>query len=81
MNSENCLLCGGTLDFGPFAFMEDFDPDYQPFTSDKTGHYAFQRQPEAALANVRVLAENLPCALPAADRHDCSERLKQITAT
>ncbi len=37
MNSDNCLLCSQTLDFGPFAFMEAYDPVYQPFTSDKKG--------------------------------------------
>lgn len=39
MNSDNCLLCSQTLDFGPFAFMEAYDPGYQPFTSDKKGHW------------------------------------------
>ena len=119
MNSDNCLLCGQTLDYGPFAFMEGYlvaglsfkyvllllsisqqtagwsnfqfvwagstyctryDPSYQPFTSDKTGHYAFDQQPAATLATVRVLAENIVHALPAKEQGGCAEHLKKITA-
>ena len=81
MNSDNCLLSSQTLDYGPFAFLEAYDPSYQPFTSDKTGHYAFESQPQATLANIRVLAQNLPKALPIKEQEDCAERLKQITVT
>ena len=57
-----------------------YDPSYQPFTSDKTGHYAFDQQPAATLATVRVLAENLVHALPAKEQAGCAEQLKQIAA-
>lgn len=57
-----------------------YDPSYQPFTSDKTGHYAFDQQPAATLATVRVLAENIVHALPAKEQGGCAEHLKKITA-
>lgn len=55
MNSDNTLLAGRTLDYGPFGWLERFDPLYQPFTSDGAGNFAFMRQPTAMGVNVRVL--------------------------
>ncbi|CAE8646819.1 unnamed protein product [Polarella glacialis] len=65
MNSDNCLLGGRTLDYGPFAFMESFDRDFQPFTSDIFGTYAFARQPLAAKTNAATLASALLAAFGA----------------
>lgn len=57
MNSDNCCLGGRTLDFGPFGWMEHFEPLYQPFTSDTSGNFAFARQPEAMALNLQVLGD------------------------
>ncbi len=57
MNSDNCLLGGRTLDYGPFGWMERFDPSYQPFTSDERGDFAFSRQGQAMGVNIKVLGE------------------------
>lgn len=59
MNSDNTLLAGRTIDYGPFGWMERFDPLYQPFTTDRAGNFAFIRQPSAMAVNVGVLGENL----------------------
>jgi uncharacterized protein YdiU (UPF0061 family) len=34
MNSDNCLLGGRTMDYGPFGFVEEYHPLWSPFTSD-----------------------------------------------
>eukprot|EP00596_Hydrurales_sp_CCMP1899_P009921 CAMPEP_0119045042 /NCGR_PEP_ID=MMETSP1177-20130426/36563_1 /TAXON_ID=2985 /ORGANISM="Ochromonas sp, Strain CCMP1899" /LENGTH=604 /DNA_ID=CAMNT_0007016123 /DNA_START=163 /DNA_END=1974 /DNA_ORIENTATION=+ len=57
MNSDNTLLGGRTIDYGPFGWMEKYDPMYQPFTSDPDGKFAFIRQPTAMGVNIAVLAE------------------------
>lgn len=57
MNSDNILVGGRTLDYGPFAFMEKFDPLYQPFTSDQQGKFCFMRQPSAMAVNMMTLTE------------------------
>lgn len=57
MNSDNTLLGGRTIDYGPYGWMERFDPQYQPFTSDQEGKFAFIRQPQAMAVNVAVLGE------------------------
>ena len=57
MNSDNTLLGGRTLDYGPFGFVERYDPLYQPFTSDQDGKFAFMRQPSAMHMNLMTLSE------------------------
>lgn len=58
MNSDNVLLGGRTVDFGPFGWMERFDPRYQPFTSDPNGHFSFLNQPAAMELNIATLGES-----------------------
>lgn len=57
MNSDNTLLGGRTVDYGPYGWMETFDPFYQPFTSDADGKFCFIRQPNAMAINVNVLGK------------------------
>lgn len=58
MNSDNTLLAGRTLDYGPYGWLEVFNPLYQPFTSDGEGKFAFIRQPNAMSVNVLVLSKS-----------------------
>ncbi len=61
MNTDNMAISGETIDFGPCAFMEAYDPD-QVFSSiDVNGRYAYSNQPPIALWNLTRLAE---CLLP-----------------
>lgn len=57
-NSDNTALGGFTLDYGPFGFMELFDPDYQPWTGGGR-HFAFLNQPDAALRNYHMFWSSL----------------------
>ena len=59
MNSDNCLLSGRTMDYGPFGFVEDYEPLWSPFTSDMERKFGFERQPLAAQVNVMTLARAL----------------------
>ncbi|WP_421717173.1 protein adenylyltransferase SelO family protein [Arcobacter arenosus] len=49
-NSDNTAVGGFTLDFGPFGFIDIFDPEYQPWTGGGL-HFSFFNQPEAARKN------------------------------
>ena len=49
-NSDNCPAGGFTLDYGPFGFMDVFDPSYQSWTGGGK-HYSFLNQPMAAERN------------------------------
>uniref|UniRef100_A0A7S0IW07 Selenoprotein O n=1 Tax=Calcidiscus leptoporus TaxID=127549 RepID=A0A7S0IW07_9EUKA len=59
MNSDNCLLSGRTMDYGPFGFVEEYTPLWSPFTSDMERKFGFERQPVAAQVNVLTLARAL----------------------
>jgi uncharacterized protein YdiU (UPF0061 family) len=57
-NSDNCAVGGFTLDYGPFGFMELFDPEYQPWTGGGR-HFAFFNQPEAAQQNFQMFCQSV----------------------
>ena len=61
MNTDNTSISGETIDYGPCAFMDHYDPA-QVFSSiDEQGRYAYANQPRIALWNLTRLAE---CLLP-----------------
>lgn len=55
MNSDNSALNGVTLDYGPFAFMEKFNPTYNPWVGGGQP-YCFGMQPQAAAINLSGLS-------------------------
>lgn len=57
MNSDNCLLSGSGLDYGPFGWMEGYNRDYQPFTTDVSGDFRFCNQANAMQLNVVVMGK------------------------
>ena len=67
MNSDNCLLSGRTMDFGPFGFIERYEPLWSPFTSDMERKFGFERQPLAAQVNLMTL---IRCLVPLLERED-----------
>ncbi|RMH35904.1 MAG: YdiU family protein [Nitrospirae bacterium] len=59
MNTDNMSIVGITLDYGPFGFMEYFDPGFICNHSDRYGRYAFQNQPDIGYWNIRAIAQAL----------------------
>jgi len=59
MNTDNMSIHGITLDYGPFGFVEQFDPHYICNHSDHQGRYAFNKQPEIGLFNLSCMAQAL----------------------
>lgn len=57
MNTDNMSIVGDTIDYGPCAFMDAFDPQKTFSAIDQTGRYAWDRQPVIALWNLTRLAE------------------------
>lgn len=55
MNTDNLNITGTTLDFGPFGFMERFDPTWINNHSDYTGRYVYQNQPTIGHWNLQKL--------------------------
>ena len=59
MNTDNMALCGETIDYGPCAFMDAYDPDTVFSSIDHHGRYAYGRQPQIAQWNLARFAETL----------------------
>jgi serine/tyrosine/threonine adenylyltransferase len=59
MNTDNMSILGLTLDYGPYGFLDDFDPGFICNHSDHSGRYAFDQQPRVALWNLACLGEAL----------------------
>lgn len=59
MNTDNMALCGETIDYGPCAFMDTYDPQTVFSSIDHNGRYAYANQPAIALWNLTRLAEAL----------------------
>lgn len=55
-NSDNCAAGGFTLDYGPFGFMDMFDPKYQPWTGGGD-HFSYFNQPQAAERNFHMFCK------------------------
>jgi serine/tyrosine/threonine adenylyltransferase len=61
MNTDNSSISGETIDYGPCAFMDQYDPATVFSSIDEQGRYAYANQPRIALWNLTRLAE---CLLP-----------------
>jgi uncharacterized protein YdiU (UPF0061 family) len=59
MNTDNMALSGETIDYGPCAFMDAYDPATVFSSIDRNGRYAYGRQPQIAQWNLTRLAETL----------------------
>lgn len=77
MNTDNCSLAGETIDYGPCAFLDTYDPAMVFSSIDTQGRYAFGNQPAIAHWNMCRFAETL-LPLLAEDEGAALERAKQI---
>jgi len=59
MNTDNMTISGETIDYGPCAFMDEYDPLTVFSSIDTHGRYAYGRQPEIGAWNLARLAEGL----------------------
>jgi uncharacterized protein YdiU (UPF0061 family) len=59
MNTDNTSISGETIDYGPCAFLDAYDPQRTFSSIDRGGRYAFANQPRIALWNLARLAETL----------------------
>ncbi|WP_298442965.1 protein adenylyltransferase SelO family protein [uncultured Ferrimonas sp.] len=63
LNSDNMSVLGETFDYGPFAFLNQFDSRYVCNHSDHHGRYAFEQQPGVVMWNLTKLATALSSLL------------------
>jgi uncharacterized protein YdiU (UPF0061 family) len=63
MNTDNTSIAGETIDYGPCAFLDEYDPRKRFSSIDHHGRYAFASQPRIALWNLARLGEALLSAI------------------
>ena len=67
MNTDNMSVAGETIDYGPCAFMDEYDPQTVFSSIDRFGRYAYANQPNIGLWNLTRLAE---CLVPVLDENE-----------
>ena len=83
MNTDNTSIAGETIDYGPCAFLDEYDPSKTFSSIDHGGRYAFANQPRIALWNLARLGEAL---LPLLDDNEktavglATEHLERFSA-
>lgn len=78
MNTDNMSVIGVTLDYGPFGFMDEYDPGLICNHSDHHGRYAFDQQPFIGLWNLGCFAQAL---LPLSTKEALKEALETYDPT
>jgi uncharacterized protein YdiU (UPF0061 family) len=73
-NTDNFSLLSLTIDYGPFGFMEEYNPRFVPNTSDDEGRYSYENQPGIGVFNLEKLGEALKPVL----KHRQAEQLQYI---
>ena len=65
MNTDNMSILGLTIDYGPFGWLDEFDLNWTPNTTDASHHrYAYGKQPQVCYWNLARLAEALAVVEP-----------------
>ncbi|HSB43761.1 MAG TPA: YdiU family protein [Nitrospira sp.] len=81
MNTDNMSILGLTLDYGPFGFIDDYDPGFICNHSDHNGRYAFNQQPFIGLWNLSCLAQALLPIIPKEELKVALDRYTPIHQT
>lgn len=77
LNTDNTSVYGLSIDFGPFAFLDNFDPNYTPNHDDHMLRYSYKNQPSIIWWNLVRLGEALGELIGAGGRCDEQEFVEQ----
>ncbi len=81
LNTDNMSIAGESFDYGPFAFIEELDPNFTAAYFDENGIYSFGRQPSICKSNLRLLQEPLAMLLPKEAMNELLDRFGPIYAS
>ena len=80
MNTDNMSILGLTLDYGPFDFLSQYQPDFTSNRSDEQGRYVYQQQPSVAMWNCVCLAQSLSGLVKKTDLERALSRFEPVYA-
>ena len=77
MNTDNMTISGETIDFGPCAFMDNYNPEIFYSSIDKHGRYSYKNQPAIMIWNLTKLAG---CFIPliSKNKEDAIKKLSEV---
>jgi len=78
MNTDNMSILGLTLDYGPFGFLDSYNPRHICNHSDHSGRYAYDQQPDIGLWNLACLAQTLLPFISEDDARQALEKYRKI---
>jgi uncharacterized protein YdiU (UPF0061 family) len=78
MNTDNMSILGETFDYGPFGFLDDYQPAFICNHSDYNGRYAFNQQPQIGLWNCNALAHALSPLVPIDTLREILQRYQPV---
>ena len=78
MNTDNFTILGDTFDYGPFGFLDDYDPGYICNHSDYEGRYAFRSQPGVGLWNLKAFAQTLAAFIDVEEIGEALDKYKHL---
>lgn len=81
MNTDNMSILGLTMDYGPYGFLDDFQPGFICNHSDYQGRYRFDNQPAVGLWNLQRLAQALSPFISAEALNGALESYQQALLT
>lgn len=67
LNTDNMSITGESFDYGPYAFMDQFDPNFTAAYFDYGGRYSYKNQPAACQWNLKMLCKPLKLVMDIAD--------------
>ncbi|KAF2478739.1 hypothetical protein BDY17DRAFT_328260 [Neohortaea acidophila] len=73
LNTDNTSIFGLSIDYGPFAFLDNFDPSYSPNHDDHMLRYAYKNQPQIIWWNLTRLGESFGELIGAGDKVDTDQ--------
>ncbi|SHF19112.1 Uncharacterized conserved protein YdiU, UPF0061 family [Microbulbifer donghaiensis] len=76
LNTDNMSIIGDTFDYGPYGFLDDYEPTFICNHSDHTGRYAFEQQPGVVLWNLNALAHAFSAFVSVEALRDCLEEFQ-----
>jgi len=81
MNTDNMSITGLTIDYGPYGFIENYDPEFIPNHSDHFGRYSYQNQPAIANWNLNKLAVALSSIIDAETARNSLDEFRNYYST
>ncbi len=78
LNTDNMSIHGITFDYGPFGFLDEYNPNHICNHSDQQGRYSFANQPFIGKWNLHAFAITLSSLIPMAEQKEILEKYEQI---